>query len=179
GDDAERRADREQGRRPHRREALRRRTRNRAGDGRGCADHEHGATARRRRDRRGNENFERRRTQALANGHEVGRMKPSLANQTKAQLIDRILGKKTGTRGAVALPAARRPNASIPDALARFDRHPGYQKMLVPKAAGERLKIANPFFRIHDGVAGATTVIDGREYINFANYNYLGLTGHP
>lgn len=106
-------------------------------------------------------------------------MKPSLANQTKAQLIDRILGKKTGTRGAVALPAARRPNASIPDALARFDRHPGYQKMLVPKAAGERLKIANPFFRIHDGVAGATTVIDGREYINFANYNYLGLTGHP
>src|SRR5690606_28866007 len=24
-----------------------------------------------------------------------------------------------------------------------------------------------------------TTVIDGREYINFANYNYLGLTGHP
>lgn len=28
-------------------------------------------------------------------------------------------------------------------------------------------------------MAGATTQIDGRVFINFSNYNYLGLSGHP
>jgi 8-amino-7-oxononanoate synthase len=32
---------------------------------------------------------------------------------------------------------------------------------------------------LHEGLAGATTQIDGREYINYANYNYLALSGHP
>ena len=45
--------------------------------------------------------------------------------------------------------------------------------------ASARLGIANPFFKSQDGVAGATTRMAGREFINFGNYNYLGLSGDP
>ncbi|MBO0739375.1 MAG: aminotransferase class I/II-fold pyridoxal phosphate-dependent enzyme [Alphaproteobacteria bacterium] len=47
------------------------------------------------------------------------------------------------------------------------------------REAAEFLGIADPFFRLHEGIAGAETVIDGCSYVNFASYNYLGLNGHP
>jgi 8-amino-7-oxononanoate synthase len=39
--------------------------------------------------------------------------------------------------------------------------------------------IASPFFNVHEGVTGSTAVIGGRRVINFANYNYVGLSGDP
>jgi 8-amino-7-oxononanoate synthase len=47
------------------------------------------------------------------------------------------------------------------------------------KRAGEALGIRNPYFRPHEGIAGATTLIDGKSYDNFVSYNYLGLNGDP
>jgi 8-amino-7-oxononanoate synthase len=37
----------------------------------------------------------------------------------------------------------------------------------------------SPYYRCHDGVNGATIHLDGREYINYSSYNYLGLANHP
>lgn len=107
--------------------------------------------------------------------------KPSLTRKARTHLIDHILGRKMEAAGIAAPIPSECPTrySSIPDAFTRFDRFPGYEKMLVPKVASERLGLANPFFRSHDGVAGATTLIDGREFINFSNYSYLGLAGHP
>lgn len=65
------------------------------------------------------------------------------------------------------------------DTWDRFDCHPGYQEVRMIQEVGTRLGVGNPFFKAHEGIAGATTRIDGREYINFASYNYLGLSGHP
>lgn len=104
-----------------------------------------------------------------------------LEQSSHNRLIERILGKKSGggsvTEASQGLAA--RLHASVPDAFARFDKHPGYEKMLVPKAAAERFGLENPFFRVHEGRAGARTRINGREYINYSSYNYLGLAGHP
>jgi 8-amino-7-oxononanoate synthase len=105
----------------------------------------------------------------------------SLGLKAKQQLIDRFLGKKAGageTARAAVMPSLR-PHAAVPEAFTRFDRHPLYEKLLVPRAAADRLGLKNPFFIAHDGVAGALTRIGGREYINFSSYNYLGLAGHP
>lgn len=76
-------------------------------------------------------------------------------------------------------PVGRVSSAQIPEAFYRFDRFPGYEKILVPQTAARRLGIPNPFFKVHEGAAGATTQIDGRTFINFSSYNYLGLSGHP
>ena len=43
--------------------------------------------------------------------------------------------------------------------------------------AGEILGVNNPYFKVHEGIAGATSRIAGTEYLNFVSYNYLGLNG--
>ncbi len=43
--------------------------------------------------------------------------------------------------------------------------------------AMDALNIQNPFFRSHEGRAGARTLIGNREVINFGSYDYLGLNG--
>lgn len=112
-------------------------------------------------------------------------IKSSFGLKAKNQLIERFLGKKVGAsffndRPATYQPAGRLMSRSnVPEAFTRFDCHPGYEKMLVPKVAADRLGVRNPFFIAHDGVAGAVTRIGGSEYINFSSYNYLGLSGHP
>jgi 8-amino-7-oxononanoate synthase len=39
--------------------------------------------------------------------------------------------------------------------------------------------IASPFFHVHQGVTGSEAVVGGRTLVNFANYNYVGLSGDP
>ena len=68
---------------------------------------------------------------------------------------------------------------SIPDSWCRFDLHPDYQQLRILNEGAEKLGVSNPFFRVHEGIAGATTVIGGETFTNFSSYNYLGLAGHP
>jgi 8-amino-7-oxononanoate synthase len=65
----------------------------------------------------------------------------------------------------------------VPEAHYRFSLHPGYQQIRIINDGAERLGLKSPFFKQHQGVAGATTCIDGRELVNFGSYNYLGFSG--
>jgi 8-amino-7-oxononanoate synthase len=71
------------------------------------------------------------------------------------------------------------PEDPVPESWCRFDQHPGYQQLRILNEGAAKLGVENPYFRAHDQVAGATTVIDGETFINYSSYNYLGLAGHP
>jgi len=47
------------------------------------------------------------------------------------------------------------------------------------RESADFLGIEDPFFRVHEGIAGAETLIGNRTYVNFASYNYIGLNGDP
>ncbi len=60
----------------------------------------------------------------------------------------------------------------------RFENLPEYRKLMTHKAISAMAGVENPFYRSHERAAGATTVIDGRELINFASYDYVGANTH-
>ena len=105
-----------------------------------------------------------------------------LAEDLKSQLIQKTLERKLRqAEQAPRQPAAPHPHASaaVPQAYTRFDEHPGYRQLRIMSEGAARLGIASPFFKPHEGVAGARTQIGGKHYINYASYNYLGLSGDP
>ncbi|MGE8388906.1 MAG: aminotransferase class I/II-fold pyridoxal phosphate-dependent enzyme [Pseudomonas sp.] len=106
-----------------------------------------------------------------------------LAGDTKQRLIQQALARRSNGTGQQAqsatLEQAQQAALKVPEAFYRFDQHPGYQQLRVMQQGAARLGLSNPFFRLHQGTAGAQTCIGEREYLNFASYNYLGYSGHP
>ncbi|WP_252107393.1 MULTISPECIES: aminotransferase class I/II-fold pyridoxal phosphate-dependent enzyme [unclassified Halomonas] len=98
----------------------------------------------------------------------------------KRQLLEKARTRPSARTQRPA-PATERAGGAgaqhIPERFTRFEEHPGAQQLTMMRDAARQLGLVDPFFKVHEGLAGATSVIDGRECINFASYNYLGYSG--
>jgi 7-keto-8-aminopelargonate synthetase-like enzyme len=109
----------------------------------------------------------------------AGRNLFGLSAQAKARLIEK-LSSVAAARMAPTPP--RQGSPAVPGgATDRLDvaELESYREIRMIEEAADYLGIGDPFFRLHQGIAGAETVIGERTYINFASYNYIGLNGDP
>ena len=101
-----------------------------------------------------------------------------LSSQIKERLIQQALERRL--RQADTRPAPFKPelkSSDTPEQYYRFHLHPGYQQLRILNEGAARLGVPSPYFKVHEGSAGVKTRIGGREYLNYASYNYLGLSG--
>ena len=76
------------------------------------------------------------------------------------------------------MPSAQtKPQTPIEPISSRGDPFTAIRSLDAQKAWLASRDIPNPYFLLHDGAAGARTIIEGRELLNFSSYNYLGLNG--
>jgi 8-amino-7-oxononanoate synthase len=94
-----------------------------------------------------------------------------LSQEAKSQLMEK-LASRLGSQGRSAPQAAAGTRLPLGDPEV-------HEELRRVRSAGKILEIDNPFFRAHDGIAGAETSVDGRRLLNLVSYNYLGLNGDP
>jgi 8-amino-7-oxononanoate synthase len=108
---------------------------------------------------------------------------PGLATSMKDKLIQQALERRLRKTGDGAPSPSLEGFKGTPKEafgqFCRFDQFPGYQQLRIMLDGAARFGLANPFFKLHEGLAGAETVMGGSRYVNFASYNYLGYSGHP
>lgn len=102
-----------------------------------------------------------------------------LTQEQKRELAKRLLRERAGATPLQVVAPRSEPaspaDPALPQAFYDFDQSPFY---LMARARLASVDF-DPYFRVHDGLASNTTVIAGRSYVNYAAYNYLGLSGHP
>ncbi|NJK49038.1 aminotransferase class I/II-fold pyridoxal phosphate-dependent enzyme [Candidatus Gracilibacteria bacterium] len=68
-------------------------------------------------------------------------------------------------------------SSEIPPEYYHFELYPEYRQIQAQLQEIEAFGLGNPFFTQQERVVDNTTWVDGRELINYANYNYIGMCG--
>ena len=86
--------------------------------------------------------------------------------------------KATSTEPAHSVaPAAPGP---VPDeATWNPAKFPEYEDLQERMQMAEAFGLRNPYFSVHEAICGDTTIVNGKEMINFSSYNYVGNSGNP
>ncbi len=88
-----------------------------------------------------------------------------------SKLLYRKLHNIEGTREDIKPQEARK--------ITRFEDSREYEEYAMRRLMISSANIKDPYFVAHDSVLLDTSVVDGREVINLASYNYVGMSGHP
>lgn len=115
-----------------------------------------------------------------------GQQGSTAAKDRKALLKEVLQRRGLAAGGGRQAAGGRRPSAGQAGSIAEISpdfyeigRFPELDHLRLGRKVAERLEIENPFLVAVEGKAGATLRIAGRDLLNFATYNYLGLSGHP
>lgn len=68
-------------------------------------------------------------------------------------------------------------SSDIPPEYYHFELYPEYRQIQAQLQEIEAVGLGNPFFTLQESIVNNTTWVEGRELINYANYNYIGMCG--
>jgi 8-amino-7-oxononanoate synthase len=96
-----------------------------------------------------------------------------------AEAIEKHFGKERIRTDAVTQNEGQPAEREVAPEDYRFDLMPEYRRLRQNIGQFEMTGLPNPFFSIHQGLTRDTTMVDGKQLISFASYNYLGMSGDP
>lgn len=88
--------------------------------------------------------------------------------------VEKYLGKTPRKR----LPTSE-SESEIPAENYQFDQFSEYTALKKQWQLLAGTGVMNPYFKVHERVTADTTYIAGRQYVSWATYNYLGMSGDP
>jgi acyl transferase domain-containing protein/7-keto-8-aminopelargonate synthetase-like enzyme len=71
------------------------------------------------------------------------------------------------------------PAVAIDESAWNPAKFPEYEELQERIQMAEAFGLKNPYFSVHEAICGDTTVVNGKEMINFSSYNYVGNSGDP
>ena len=92
----------------------------------------------------------------------------NLSLDEKRHLLRKLIAQKNNDQH-------ENPDAGgIPEAWYRFEKFPDYNTLMEQEKIFKTLSMNNPYFNPHQGVSDHITRIEGKDFINYSGYNYLG-----
>jgi acyl carrier protein len=80
---------------------------------------------------------------------------------------------------AQAIPTEKKTIDDIGPECYDFAQMPEYRRLRQTIDTLEGIGVGNPYFCVHQGITRDTARIEGRDFISYTTYNYIGMSGDP